>query len=37
MTDIADEPQVVRRGGLTARRGVAVMAQADEQSPVTIA
>ena len=34
---IADEPQAVRRSGLTARRGVAVMAQANEESPVTVA
>jgi hypothetical protein len=34
---IADEPQAVRRGGLTARRGVAVVAQLDEKSPVTVA
>src|SRR5664280_3730159 len=32
---IADEPQAVRRGGLTARRGVAVMAHVDEERPVT--
>ena len=34
---IADEPQVVRRSGLTARRGVAVTAQGDEESRATIA
>ena len=34
---IADEPQAVRRGGLTARRGVAVMAHVDEERPVTAA
>lgn len=34
---IADEPQAVRRGGLTARRGVAVMAHVDEGRPVTAA
>lgn len=33
---IADEPQAVRRGGLTARRGVAVMASADEVTSVTV-
>ncbi len=33
---IADEPQAARRGGLTARRGVAVM-QVDEESRVTVA
>ena len=34
---IADEPQVVRRSWLTARRGVAVMAQASEDNRVTVA
>ena len=34
---IADEPQVVRRGGLTARRGVAVMSRVDEENRVTVA
>ncbi len=33
---IADEPQVARRSGLTARRGVAVLAHAAEEIPVTI-
>ncbi len=34
---IADEPQAVRRGGLTARRGVAVVVRVAEERPVTIA
>ena len=34
---IDDEPQVVRRSGLTARRGVSVMAQASEDNRVTVA
>ena len=33
---IADEPQAVRRGSLTARRGVAVIASVDEAAPVTV-
>jgi hypothetical protein len=33
---IADEPQAARRGGLMARRGVAVVSTVDEGMPVTI-
>jgi hypothetical protein len=33
---IADEPQAVRRGGLMARRGVAVVSAVDEGTPVTV-
>lgn len=34
---IADEPQAVRRSGLTARRGVAVVAPVDEERRATVA
>jgi hypothetical protein len=33
---IADEPEAVRRGGLTARRGVAVVAAVDEAASVPV-
>jgi hypothetical protein len=33
---IADEPQAVRRGALTARRGVAVVSAVDEGTPITV-